>query len=430
MLLRFSTVAAMALLLVASARAQDDLDDLFASVFNNPDNNNNNNPMATSTAAPLPPPTQQAPVAPVPGPIAPIPPQQSQQPTYTCTGECVPYYLCSDNSIITDGTGIIDIRVGDTDGEVESECPNYLDTCCEKGSVVVEPPPTATPTPPPNNVFKCGMRNADGLGFRITGNKNGESEYGEFPWMVAVLREDKVMDSTLNVYECGGSLIAPNVVMTAAHCVANKQQDTLLVRAGEWDTQTRNELYAHQDRRVREVVVHERFNKGSLFNDVALLILEQPLDFAENIQPVCLPPKNTKFDSSRCFASGWGKNVFGKEGKYQVILKKVELPVVSHQACQTSLRTTRLGARFILDKSFVCAGGEPGQDTCRGDGGSPLVCPIPGNPTHYYQAGIVAWGIGCGEKGIPGVYGNVALFRDWIDQQLTQRHVEAKHYTY
>lgn len=413
MVLRSCTVVALAMLLITQTHAQDDLDSLFESVFNNPDNNNNNNPAAETTDPPA--------------PIAPIAPQP--QPQYTCTGQCVPYYLCNENQIITDGTGIIDIRVGE-DTNVENECPNYLDTCCEKDDVLEVPPETATKPPPPNKQYTCGQRNPDGLGFRITGNKDGESEYGEFPWMVAVLREDKVMDSVLNVYECGGSLIAPNVVLTAAHCVANKQQNTLLVRAGEWDTQTRNELHAHQDRRVREVIIHEHFNKGSLKNDVALLILDQPFDLAENIQPVCLPPKNHNFEGSKCFASGWGKNVFGKEGKYQVILKKVELPIVAHNACQTSLRSTRLGARFILDRSFTCAGGISGQDTCRGDGGSPLVCPIPGSKTHYYQAGIVAWGIGCGEQGIPGVYGNVAVFRDWIDQQLSKRQVEAKHYTY
>lgn len=89
--------------------------------------------------------------------------------------------------------------------------------------------------------------------------------------------------------------------------------------------------------------------------------------------------------------------MFGKSGKYQVILKRVELPVVPREPCVNALRETRLGPHFELNKSFICAGGERGKDTCKGDGGSPLVCPVNGEPNRYYQAGIVAWGIGCGD---------------------------------
>jgi plasma kallikrein len=78
-----------------------------------------------------------------------------------------------------------------------------------------------------------------------------------------------------------------------------------------------------------------------------------------------LPPQNQAFDGSKCFASGWGKDKFGKEGKYQVILKKVELPIVSHEVCQDKFRRTRLGKDFILHKSFICAEGEDGKDTCK-----------------------------------------------------------------
>lgn len=333
--------------------------------------------------------------------------------------ECVPYYLCQNDSIITDGVGLIDIRIQD------GPCENYLDVCCKKPQTVDRPI-----TPTPHIRSGCGRRNPDGVGFRITGNNDNEAQFGEFPWMVAILREETVNGNPekLNVYQCGGSLIHREVVLTAAHCVAGKDVNQMKIRAGEWDTQTKNEIYPHQDRRVKEIIVHENYHAGALYNDVALLLLQDPVDFAENVDVVCLPDRNTIVNSSHCFASGWGKDVFGKEGKYQVILKKVELPIVQHHVCQEALRRTRLGPYYKLDKSFICAGGLAGRDTCKGDGGSPLVCPRPSDPATYEQAGIVAWGIGCGEDGTPGVYANVAGLRNWIDEQMVYNGLDVNAY--
>ena len=104
-------------------------------------------------------------------------------------------------------------------------------------------------------------------------------------------------------------------------------------------------------------------------------------------------------------------------------MKEVDVPMVPHGDCQTMLRNTpRLPRQFKLDKSFVCAGGEAGKDACRGDGGGPLVCagdtdgitdPV------YTQVGIVAWGIGCGQEGVPGAYTDVAAQVCWIDWAMS-----------
>jgi hypothetical protein len=93
--------------------------------------------------------------------------------------------------------------------------------------------------------------------------------------------------------------------------------------------------------------------------------------------------------------------------------------LVDHDTCEDKLRQTRLGKKFKLDSSFVCAGGVDGKDTCKGDGGSPLVCPSQSDPNTYIQAGIVAWGIGCGEDGTPGVYADVSQASCWIDQAVS-----------
>lgn len=185
--------------------------------------------------------------------------------------------------------------------------------------------------------------------------------------MVAVIYRVHEQDSVVNVYKCAGSLIHPSVVMTVAHCVIDLKDITdVKIRAGEWDTQTSNEPFPHQDREIVEVIIHEHYRRGSHFNDIALLFLNKPVDLAENVNTVCLPPPNHVFDHKRCAATGWGKDKFGSNGLYQVIMKKVELPIVPSAECQIKLRETRLGRHFILDPSFICAGGESGKDTCQG----------------------------------------------------------------
>ncbi|KAK4882792.1 hypothetical protein RN001_006111 [Aquatica leii] len=349
---------------------------------------------------------------------------------------CVRYFNChgETKTIIPsedyDGTGLIDIRFGN------NNCDDYLDVCCQlppDGVIppeVTRPPNTVTsppPTPPPNQPSFCGIRNTNGVDFKITGNNDNEAEYGEFPWMLALLKKNPVSGSPLAI--CGGSLITSKVVLTGAHCVDNLKNTDLKVRAGEWDTQTERERYVYQERDVDHIIVHEGFKSNNLYNDVALVILNKPFDKALHIGTICLPRQGTVFNSRNCFASGWGKDIFGQKGRYQVILKKIELPTVPRAQCESSLRQTRLGAKFALHQSFICAGGETGKDTCTGDGGSPLVCPDPSNPKRYYQAGIVAWGIGCGQANVPGVYVDVARFRSWIDGHMARLNINTSPYS-
>ena len=331
--------------------------------------------------------------------------------------ECVPYYQCHNGSIITDGGGLIDIRNGfGILSPAESKCPGFLDVCCKDPDFVPPPPPAAKYSP------KCGQRHRNGLGVRIQSFSDNESQFGEWPHMCAVLAEEQVAGESnkVNLYQCGGSLIAPGIVLTAAHCVAKLRQQprTLKVRCGEWDTQRLSEPRAHQDRRVRNVDIHPEFNERNLANDWALLYTEQDFELEEHIDTICLPHPDDVFDFHTCHATGWGKDQFGAAGQYQVVLKEVSLPIVGHNQCQETLRNTRLGSRFKLDHSFLCAGGA-GQDTCKGDGGSPLVCSNPRQPGSYVQAGLVAWGVGCGEKHVPGVYANVARGVCWIDWAAT-----------
>lgn len=84
------------------------------------------------------------------------------------------------------------------------------------------------------------------------------------------------------------------------------------MRAGEWDTQTRSEPLPHQDRGVTRIVLHPDFRAGPLYNDVALVFLDAPFDLTDNVDTVCLPEPGQVFRDTRCFATGWGRDSFGR----------------------------------------------------------------------------------------------------------------------
>lgn len=102
-------------------------------------------------------------------------------------------------------------------------------------------------------------------------------------------------------------------------------------------------------------------------------------------------------------------------------LKFIDLTVVGKAECEEKYKPV-LGRGFQLHESQLCAGGVTGKDTCKGDGGSPLVCKQDGE-RYFKLAGVVSWGIGCGEKR-PAIYSNIANTVEWIRKTINNASVE------
>lgn len=295
--------------------------------------------------------------------------------------------------------------------------------CCEN---IRETKPDEISKPPQTR--SCGLAFGDNIQTRILSPDSKSTKFGELPWNLIIQEVDNTKQ---NLFKCGASLIHPKAALTAAHCVSSylEEPDLIIVRGGEWDINSKDESLPHQDRQVEEILIHPNYNVLSLKNDISLLFLNEDFILGKNIGVVCLPSPGRKLQETGCIASGWGKDGF-KSGKYSSVMRKIELSIVQREKCVFSLRTTRLGALYNLHRSFICAGGEKNKDACKGDGGSPLVCPVSGGENRWAQMGIVSWGIGCGTEGVPGVYVNVGLFLEWIDVEMSDRGLDTDYYRF
>ncbi|XP_017050028.2 serine protease 55 [Drosophila ficusphila] len=227
----------------------------------------------------------------------------------------------------------------------------------------------------------------------------GGNQPGQYPWVIAVLDQR----DWLIRYIGSGSLIAPNVALTAAHVVNETTEFDLLVRAGEWNVTTMKEQQ-HVDLDVSKIIIHEGFNRFNDENDIALLILRSEFKMRPNgpIGLICLP---TQYSYANCFFNGWGKQDWDSE-EYSSTLKKVDVTLRPNYECQ------RPGQQ--LTSSKMCGYVFQGKDS-RGDDGAPLVCQSNGRMEQF--------GILVSEKRQTRdqsftVYTNIPSFMSWINRIL------------
>ena len=79
------------------------------------------------------------------------------------------------------------------------------------------------------------------------------------------------------------------------------------IRVGEYDFSSSREPYPHLERSVKQKIVHPKYNFFTYENDLALVQLEQPIDFLPHISPICLPPDNIELLGRNATVTGWGR---------------------------------------------------------------------------------------------------------------------------
>ncbi|XP_068681521.1 MAM and LDL-receptor class A domain-containing protein 2-like isoform X3 [Montipora foliosa] len=243
----------------------------------------------------------------------------------------------------------------------------------------------------------CGMRPTSST--LIVGGTVAPSN--DWPWQ-AMLR------STSGRQFCGGSLIRPEWVLTAAHCIERRSPSNIEVTLGAHyisrDTVVGTEQYFD----VVQIIQHENYSYPSFPNDVALLRLSKPAKLRNGVGLVCLSDDKFQLpfddEDKKCWITGWGTlYYYGPKPKE---LMQVEIPLVSRENCSYSYPG-------LVDDSMICVGrSQGGIGACHGDSGGPLVCEFNGK---WYLEGVTSWGgLPCGTAGKPTVYANVRYLKSWI----------------
>ncbi|XP_070572618.1 atrial natriuretic peptide-converting enzyme-like [Ptychodera flava] len=250
----------------------------------------------------------------------------------------------------------------------------------------------------------CGTRKSKG-NERIVGGE--EASRGSWPWQVQLV----FTFSGMEIVACGGTLISPTQVLSAAHCFLGLMSDTnkWKARLGKHNTSPKLEKGVVESP-IKKIATHERFTTFTMDNDIALLTLQKEIKATDYINFACLS-EDVKFSShSECFVTGWG--VTNINGAQSQTLQEAFVPLIPRETCN------RVSAYdgHITD-NMICAGHmEGGIDACQGDSGGPLVCRDV-KQGRWFITGIVSWGFGCALPNKPGVYTNVIKYVKWIEEK-------------
>jgi len=276
----------------------------------------------------------------------------------------------------------------------------FLEKCCyphsgSSGSGVhVTSAPVATSAP--THSAGCGVSAVD-PGLKIVGGEQTSIE--AHPWQISLRVHSQ--------HICGGSLVAPNWVMTAAHCVSDMHSTSgVTILVGSTYSRSYSQSHVHS---IARILVHADYQRTD-GNDIAMIKLTSAVDLSgRQARAVCLPEPGESFAGQTCVASGWG--YMQEDASTVNHLRHVALPIISNSLCRYYMHG--------VSDNVICAGRTSGGiDTCQGDSGGPLVCKS--SDGHWKQAGIVSTGVGCARRNRFGFYTAVESFNSWVKSVMSR----------
>ncbi|KAI7800710.1 transmembrane protease serine 4a isoform X1 [Triplophysa rosa] len=241
----------------------------------------------------------------------------------------------------------------------------------------------------------CGVSTSQD---RIVGGQNAIIE--NWPWQISLQHSGQ--------HTCGGSLVSPRWVVTAAHCFNGEGKKDL----GRWRVVSGITYLASSGASaVDKIILNRDYTSSRNDYDIAMIRLQAPITVGETRRPVCLPPQDLGLQAGdNLVVTGWGH--VKEKGSLSSNLQKAQIPLIDSAQCSSS---TVYGSSISL--RMICAGYLEGNvDACQGDSGGPLVY----SSGRWMLVGVVSWGVGCARANRPGVYTNMDQMIDWVHSVMQE----------